>query len=596
MKGVQNIMANINDFKLVKLKSKKLFNYLKIKNSISLDDTSMERIGFYHLILENITGLKNSDNTVEVDFLSDEDEDEDESYIIIDTNYNKLLYGIDVDDLGIDAVSIVPNENGEIDIKLFNFKYRNSFNPEKTKSEGDISRSTKFLEYIIQNEELDESINQLVHKQINKIIRHLNSNKICNINMYMVSNEANGFASNSNEYIKILEKSYDMKIINISLDDIVSFFNVKKDNRKSSFMISANEFLSFQSDEKSTQKSYILKLSLLDLIRITSDNEILSNNYSIEDDDEVLNSRLDFSLLYDNVRGFLGDTKYNRNILNTLTDDHKFFFMFNNGITLTTEKIDCDPKNSGMKYLFTIENFQIVNGGQTIRSIYKFLNSNHDLNKLSKLREAYILLRIFKTNKNDPLQNSIAEYTNSQNAISDVDLKSIDSIQIQLEKYFSELGIFYERKSGDLGELDKEYLFRISMEKLAQILYSSMGYPDRASNQKRRLFQDYYDEIFKSEKFSLENCKNQAEKYIEVEIIYSEYSHQYKLSDQKIFYIIYIISFTHLSIEDSIEMLENLVKTYSSNVAESRKLIQKGFKNYIDNELNIRPTKQLKFY
>lgn len=580
-------MANINDFKLVKLKSKKLFNYLKIDNGISLDDTNMERIGFYHLILENITGLRNLDNTIDL-FSA---EDEDESYVIIDTNYNKLIYGIDVDDLGIDAVSIVPNENGEIDIKLFNFKYRNSFNSEKTKSECDISRSTKFLEYIIQNEELDESNNQLVHKQINKIIKHLNSNKICNISMYMVSNEANGFASNSNEYIKILEKSYDMKIVNISLDDIISFFNEKKDNRKSSFMISSNEFLSFQSDEKSTQKSYILKLSLLDLIRITSDSEILSNNYSLEDDEEVLNSRLDFSLLYDNVRGFLGDTKYNKNILNTLKDEHKFFFMFNNGITLTTEKIDCDPKNSGMKYLFTIENFQIVNGGQTIRSIYKFLNGNHDSEKLSKLREAYILLRIFKTNKNDPLQNSIAEYTNSQNAISDVDLKSIDSIQIQIEKYFSELGILYERKSGDLGELDKDYSFRISMEKLAQVLYSSIGYPDRASNQKRRLFQDYYDEIFKSEKFSLENCKNKAEKYIEVEKVYNEYKHIYKLSDQKIFYIIYIVSFTSLSIEHSIKTLEKLVKTYNSNVAESRKLIQKGFKDYIDIQLNIKTTK-----
>ena len=565
-------MANINDFKLVKLKSKKMFGYIEVEKEISLDDINMERLGFYHLILENVTGVIDS---------------KEESYTIIDTHYNKVLFDIDVDDLGIDAVSIIENESGKIEIRLFNFKYRNTFKLEKTKSEGDISRSTKFLEYIIRNELLDENKNELVHKKVNEIIKHLNSNKICDLYMYMVSNEAHGFAPSSNEYIKILERNYGMRVINISLDDIISFFNEKREDRKSSFMISPNEFLSFQSDEKSTQKSYILKLSLLDLIRITSANETLANNYSIEEDEKILESKLDFSLLYDNVRGFLGDTKYNKNIIETLKNNHQYFFMFNNGITLTAEKIECSSKNSGMKYLFTIENFQIVNGGQTIRSIYNFLNENHDLEKIIKLREAYVLLRIFKTNKGDPLNNSIAEYTNSQNAISDVDLKSIDSIQIQIEKYFSELGIVYARKAGDLGKEDKEYLFRISMEKLAQILYSSKGYPDRASNQKRRLFQDYYDEIFKTEEFSLENCKNYAEKFVEIEKFYKKNRSYYKVSDQKIFYIIYIISFTTHSIEESIDMLEKFLKEYNADVAESRKLIQKGFKDFIDAELHL---------
>ena len=34
------------------------------------------------------------------------------------------------------------------------------------------------------------------------------------------------------------------------------------------------------------------------------------------------------------------------------------------------------------------------------------------------------------------------------------------------------------------------------MERLAQILYSYMGYPDRAANAKKKLFVDYYDAIF----------------------------------------------------------------------------------------------------
>lgn len=562
-------MANINDFKLIRLKSRKMFEYLKVQEK-QITENEKERLGFYHLILENITGVIDSEN---------------KTYEIIDTQYNKIIHNLALDDLGIDAVNIAENENNEIDIQLFNFKYRNSFNPDKTKSEGDISRSTKFLEYIIQGEILDTSVNSLVHIQINSIINHMNSNKVCNLYMYMVSNESLGFAANSNDYIKILEKSYGMKIVNISLDDIVSFYNTKKENQKSSFMISPNEFLSFQSDEKSTQKSYILKLSLLDLIRISSNNQELAINYSIENDEDIIDSKLDLSLLYDNVRGFLGDTKYNKNIIDTLKNNHNYFFMFNNGITITAEKIECDPKNSGIKYLFTIENFQIVNGGQTIRSIYNFLHDNHDLEKITKLREAYVLVRLFKTNKDDTLKNSIAEYTNSQNAISEIDLKSIDIMQIQIERYLAEVGILYVRKAGDVGDDKIEYQERISMEKLAQILYSSLGYPDRASNQKRRLFLDYYDEIFKAEYFSLEHCKYMVDIYCEIESIYNNFD--FKVSDQKIFYIIYIISSTNLIIKDAITKLEELLGNYDTNVAESRKLIQKGFKDFINTHLNI---------
>ncbi|WP_337983762.1 AIPR family protein [Lysinibacillus sp. C5.1] len=575
-------MANRNDFILIKLKSKKMFDYLKVQNSTHLDDLTKERLGFYHLILENVTGFLDSNSSEDTT-----NEDNSNTCTIIDTVYNRYVNNdTDVNDLGMDAVSIMRSTNGEIDIKLFNFKYRESFNPEKTKSENDISRSTKFLEYLIRNEKLDENTNSLVHKQLNKIISHLNSSKICNISMYMVSNEAKGFSSSSNEYLELLESNYGMKIINISLDDIIGFYNTKNEDSKSTFMISQNEFLSFQSDEKSTQKSYILKLSLLDLIRISSNNKELSNNYSIENDEEILSSQLDFSLLYDNVRGYLGDTKYNKNIIDTLLRNHQYFFMFNNGITITAENIDCEPKNSGVKYLFTIKNFQIVNGGQTIRSIYRFLNDNEDSKKISKLREAYVLIRIFKTSKDDTLQNSIAEYTNSQNAISDIDLKSIDIIQIQLERYFSEIGIQYARKAGDLGDVEKEYKERISMEKMAQILYSSIGYPDRASNQKRRLFIDYYDEIFKSEKFSLENCLHQAEKFFEIEKEYNNNIHNYKVSDQKMFYIIYLITFSQLNIPDAIEHLENLLKSYNADVSEARKLIQKGFRDHLESSFN----------
>ena len=153
-------------------------------------------------------------------------------------------------------------------------------------------------------------------------------------------------------------------------------------------------------------------------------------------------------------------------------------------------QVDAEPINSGNKYLFSISDFQIVNGGQTIRAIYNYLNSENESNIIKNLRETYVLVRIFKIPVEDELKNRIAEYTNSQNAIASSDLKSVDKIQIQIENYLKEEQILYIRKAGQLGEDNIEYKYRISKEKTAQILYSAFGFPDRASNQKKRLFQE----------------------------------------------------------------------------------------------------------
>src|SRR5699024_4462228 len=104
------------------------------------------------------------------------------------------------------------------------------------------------------------------------------------------------------------------------------------------------------------------------------------------------------------------------------------------------------------------------------------------------LFEGSVLLRLFETGEDRELTNKIAEYTNSQNAISSIDLKSMDPLQIKIEKFLSNHNILYVRKVGDVGERERKYDQRISMEKLGQLLYALYGYQDRCSNQKKRIF------------------------------------------------------------------------------------------------------------
>lgn len=569
-------MANRNDFIFIKAKCLKRFNFIDVKTKDEIEEIQKERIGFYHLILEGVTGIVDQN---------------DERYCIIDTEYNRIVNNLSVNDYGMDMVYIGEEEKDgtkQYDIRLFNFKYREKFNQDKSKSENDISRSTKFLEYISSSDKQDESKNSLVSKQINTIIDLLEGNYICNLTLHMVSNEAKGFEKDMDGYISLLEKNYNMSIENISLDEIVNYFNEKKTDRKSSFLVGNNDFLQFEVDEKSTKKSYNIKLSLLDLIRITSKDEKITNNYSYQDDNFVRGSKLDYSLLFDNVRGYLIKSKYNKNIINSLKNEHEKFFMFNNGITITAEKIEVSEVNSGKKYLFEIDNFQIVNGGQTIRSIYSFFEQCEE-EEIVKLREAYILLRIFKVQKDDILKNQIAQYTNSQNAISDIHLKSIDPLQIQIEKYLAEYDILYTRKSGDLGYPEKDYKIRINIERLAQLLYSQKGFPDKASNQKAKLFQEFYNDIFYCENFNIENCRYIINLSEEITASYSKPEFNYKFYPQKSFYIIFILEFTTKKIDEAIYELENLIKSYDTGdeITESRKLIHKKFKEHVMNSLEI---------
>lgn len=353
-------MANLNDFKYIKLLSKNMFEYIpNIKNN-DLSEEQKERIGFYHLVLEKITGVTDTKIVQEM---------------IQDQEYLKLTNQKVEDDLGIDAVYIDENRIQEKEIMLFNFKYRKEFKSNKTTSENDISTSTKFLQYLNLDFQLQDSMNKdsSVYKNIKTIRNCLDSEDIYNITLYMVTNEANGFNLKSNDLIKGFEKNYGMLIKTISLNNIISFYSIHKCNIVAKLFLKTDDFIIYSGDSKASETSYMCKVPLIDLIRITCDKEELRVQYNIENDEQINNCSLQYSLLYDNVRGYLGQTVYNKNIYKTISEESKNFFLFNNGITITCSNVTSESKNSNKKYLLTLTDFQIVNGGQTLRAIYDYL-------------------------------------------------------------------------------------------------------------------------------------------------------------------------------------------------------------------------------
>ncbi|UDI77511.1 AIPR family protein [Staphylococcus taiwanensis] len=554
-------MANINDFKLVNKKANKYFEIYDFSKDIRDEDKT--KLGFYLFILECVT------NNTDINELKN---------CVIDTEYRSLVFNEKNDDLGIDAVYIDEND---LHIQLFNFKFRSKFKANKGQNLNNLSDSDKFMK-VIESENLN-NLTKSTKNVISEIIDKLNSNEQWKMTLYMVSNE--NFGLEKNQFMENFSEVYDMSIKSISLDDIIGYVSEKHDDINAKFIVDKGSVMPYKEDELDSDDSYLIKLSLDILMKITCKDVILRNDIDEFNIKSIEKLEFEPKILNDNVRGFLGETKYNTKIIKTIGESPQNFFLFNNGITIVANDIKGKPINGKKMFKCELEGMSIVNGGQTIRSIYKYFDDDNSLN--SKLSKAYVLVRFISTGNNDKLKNNVAEYTNSQNAISVFDIKSINNIQIELERYLKENDILYVRKAGDTGKIEENYEYRMSKETLAQILYSVQGNPDKATNQKKSLFSNRYDEIF-NEELNFDNVIEYIKKYNEVEKIYSESS--YNGFNSKYLYILYISEqMKGISFEKCIEILEEVISLYKKdeqNLSDARKLIQKAFKSKVDETLS----------
>lgn len=199
------------------------------------------------------------------------------------------------------------------------------------------------------------------------------------------------------------------------------------------------------------------------------------------------------NLFRKNVRNFLGKSRTNKKILETLDKDPTNFWYYNNGITIL-----CDKANIIMeKGYIRLENPQIVNGCQTVKSITKF---DGEL-------KGEVMVRVIES-INHEFVNFLTLYQNSSNPVRNRDLKSNDPVQIRLKHEFRRQEYYYEIKRGEeYSKMAKKYpAFKtefkgnvIDNELLAKSLAALKMSPAIAlSSGSDKFFGDYYDKIFTS--------------------------------------------------------------------------------------------------
>lgn len=264
------------------------------------------------------------------------------------------------------------------------------------------------------------------------------------INVYFL---INGFSNHEKEKIEIADSD-----VFVHTWDVSRLFKINASNSVHEPI--EIEFDSFTEDGKGLQCLQVPSIDeMYDCYLAIVPGEILAKLYK-EYSNELLES---------NVRAFLGQAgKFNKGIRDTIRTKPQMFLPYNNGITATAESVETKIIDNQL-VITKLNDFQIVNGGQTTASLYhtqkKFKDS--DLSKIFVQMKLTVIKD--KEQKNIEVPN-ISRFANSQNKVSDLDLSSNNPYFIQIEnlsrkKYVvnpenknQSLLWFFERANGQYRE------------------------------------------------------------------------------------------------------------------------------------------------
>lgn len=264
------------------------------------------------------------------------------------------------------------------------------------------------------------------------------------INVYFL---INGFSNHEKEKIEIADAD-----VFVHTWDVSRLFKINESNSVHEPI--EIELNSFTEDGKGLQCLQVPSIDeLYDCYLAIVPGEILAKLYK-EYSNELLES---------NVRSFLGQAgKFNKGIRNTIRTKPQMFLPYNNGITATAESVETKNIDNQL-VIIKLNDFQIVNGGQTTASLYhtqkKFKDA--DLSKIFVQMKLTVIKD--KEQKNIEVQN-ISRFANSQNKVSELDLSSNNPYFIQIEnlsrkKYVvnpenknQSLLWFFERANGQYRE------------------------------------------------------------------------------------------------------------------------------------------------
>jgi len=159
-----------------------------------------------------------------------------------------------------------------------------------------------------------------------------------------------------------------------------------------------------------------------------------------------------FSLFFKNVRNPLLQSQFNDDIEKTALEEANLFWYYNNGITAITSLL---PEIGKKAEKITITGLQIINGAQTVYSIYRAYENASPTQRLKMDSEAFITFRLLKSGGKS-FDLNVTRFTNRQNPVEDRDFCANDEIQVALQNASYQTKVWYEKRRGEFREIPEE--------------------------------------------------------------------------------------------------------------------------------------------
>lgn len=304
-------------------------------------------------------------------------------------------------------------------------------------------------------------------------------------------------------------------------DDEISITYTIKDIRKTKRvkvkyqLIDLNKIYNFEISDGNAEPIVINFDPLLPAIQAADNTGVFKSYLAVLPATLLVQLYHDYSsrLLERNVRSFLQFNKeVNKPLKETIRLEPEKFIAYNNGLTVTAIASDINH-SEGVTRICSLTDFQIVNGGQTTASIYFANKEGIDISKVNVTVKINIV-NAEDRNSLDDLISKISQYSNSQNKVSSVDLKSRSPYLVKIKKLSESITDpsgtkwFFERIRGDFNtmvrmnpkqktQIERNYpkQKRLSKEQVAKYYVAWGTSPFLVRKGGEKVFRDFMDFI-----------------------------------------------------------------------------------------------------
>ncbi len=391
-------------------------------------------------------------------------------------------------DLGNDAIFTNQANN---EILVFQFKYSKN----QLLNTNEIKKNKRFVDWLIgltdENLSANHKLQKVIDEELSQILtpQNIKDNNFY-ITFYYIDSD---FIGNIKTDINALHTNYRDKNVNFD----IRYYNYQElEELYDDIEIPKNEVeLRFVENEIFAKKLTYYDNEETKLETVVTSIYANSLKPIIEDKKELI--------LALNVRYYKGENEINSKIKKEYSKGEKSnFWILNNGINGVCQDFEINDNNT-----LTIKNFQIVNGGQTAKTLTRIVNDLPD--------NVQILLRLTKVKdktRTSKISMDIAVASNSQNAISARDLHSGDRIQNKIFEHLDRVGVFYDKKDGEWATVNKKkyrnpfgkspmHLKIRNLDLGVSYLSFYLQLPISTVGRHKLVFSDlYYDKIFDTSK------------------------------------------------------------------------------------------------